>query len=154
MPRRMFVEIVNLVIMGREDVGFIMPSIESYMPEDFFPEESLTAFPEQNRTVNEEDKTDTSDGEEDIHEETVLKRSRRQAVQWQQAWQPAAPVQPTWQQARWQPWASWRPAAQPAPAPVQRGTVWSRTSLAEAEWYFREDPVANAHHSEWHRVTG
>jgi len=143
-------------------VGFIMPSIESYMPEDFFPvgDESLTAFPEQNRTVNEEDKTDTSDGEEDIHEETVLKRSRRQAVQWQQAWQPrwqpAAPVQPTWQQARWQPWASWRPAAQPAPAPapVQRGTVWSRTSLAEAEWYFREDPVANAHHSEWHRVTG
>ena len=28
------------------------------------------------------------------------------------------------------------------------------TSLAEAEWYFREDPATNAHHSEWHRVTG
>jgi len=29
--------------------------------------------------------------------------------------------------------------------------TWMRGRLDEAEWYFREDPVANAHHSEWHR---
>jgi len=32
------------------------------------------------------------------------------------------------------------------------GMTWTRTRPEEAEWYFREDPVANAHHVEWHRL--
>merc|ERR1719470_240060 len=30
--------------------------------------------------------------------------------------------------------------------------TWTRSKVSEAEWYFREDPVANAHHAEWHRI--
>ena len=41
LPKRMFVELVNLVILGRGDTGFTLPSIESYMPEDFFDKEII-----------------------------------------------------------------------------------------------------------------
>jgi hypothetical protein len=60
----MFEEIVNLVIMGREYVGFIMHSIESYKPYDFFPQESMAAFQELNTNIDEE--------VEDINEEIVV----------------------------------------------------------------------------------
>jgi len=32
------------------------------------------------------------------------------------------------------------------------GMTWTRSRPEEAEWYYREDPVANAHHVEWHRI--
>ena len=30
--------------------------------------------------------------------------------------------------------------------------IWTRSSPEESEWYYREDPVANAHHVDWHRI--
>ena len=61
LPRRMFEEIVNLVIMGRADVGFIMHRKESY---DFLPQESMAAFQELNTNIDED--------VEDINKEIVV----------------------------------------------------------------------------------
>jgi len=51
LPKRVFVELVNLVIIGREDTGFTLPSIESYMPEDFFDKE-IIAVPASRNTID------------------------------------------------------------------------------------------------------
>merc|ERR1719508_291308 len=149
--KQMFVELVNMVVAGMEDTGFVMPSIESYMPEDFFTQD--TAF------------TETDATEDDNHGARV----RRQApvLNWwqqnQQMWRQPQPPRPqqTWQQPTQRPVVPWQPTQRPAARPPvnqgqggMSGGVWSRPSLAEAEWYFREDPVANAHHTEWHRAAG
>ena len=158
LTRQMFVEVVNLVTMGREEIGFILPSIESYMPENFFPHEYLEKFDKTSKIV--EVRGDAF--RNGVEKELVLERSRRQVFNWQLQ----APVMPPWQHPfpvfppgvpRWQqPQPNWQPT--PPVSPVSRGqgydVTWTRSSMEEAEWYFREDPVANAHHSEWHRTTG
>merc|ERR1719508_193882 len=147
--KQMFVELVNMVVAGREDTGFVMPSIESYMPEDFFTQD--TAFTETDAT----------------EDDNPGARVRRQATgtnwwqQNQQMWGRPTRPQQTWQQPTQRPVVPWQPTQRPAARPPvnqgqggMSGGVWSRPSLAEAEWYFREDPVANSHHTEWHRSAG
>jgi len=41
LSKQMFVELVNLVIVSRLDTGFAMPSMETYMPEDFFEKDVI-----------------------------------------------------------------------------------------------------------------
>merc|ERR1719186_2409088 len=51
--KRMFVELVNIVVAGRVDTGFVMPSMESYMPQDFFTQEkALTQEAEETEKSN------------------------------------------------------------------------------------------------------
>merc|ERR1719186_1069809 len=111
LSKHMFVELVNLVIAGRKDTGFVMPSIESYMPEDFFPPEFLTPY---YGTSNIEETSGGVELPETRINEVVGVRVARQA----------------------------------------EVVVWTRTNWNESEWYFREDPVANSHHIEWHRSAG
>merc|ERR1719466_142720 len=149
--KQMFVELVNMVVAGREDTGFVMPSILSYMPEDFFTQDN--AFTETDATEND------NHGARVRRQAPVLNWWQQNQQMWRQP-QPPRPQQ-TWQQPTQRPVVPWQPAQSPAARPPvnqgqggMSGGVWSRPSLAEAEWYFREDPVANAHHTEWHRAAG
>ena len=170
----MFAELVNMVVAGGEQTGFVMPSYESYMPEAFFTVDALAPVYELAK------KDEVSDVEVIVKEK--VRRVKRQA-QWQQtriwaqpsAWQtPAVQQQTAWQWQATQQAGRIRQAAEQQVArrrqagqqqadrrrqtaqaqDARQSGVWTRTAGHEAEFYFREDPVANAHHTEWHRMSG
>ena len=85
----MYVELVNLVLVGRNDTGFILPSMASYMPHSFIKDDELEVVKSTNAS-----------------EQLNIGRQKRQAF--------------------------------------NRG---------DTERYFREDTVANSHHSDWHRFS-
>jgi len=188
LSRQMFVELVNCVIVGRHDTGFTLPSMETYMPEDFF-QDDIIAYGNDD-TENEIDKmsevnvfwdikSDNAASQDDGvfvgSEESIVainntgREGRRWTIvagrwQWIPQWrQQLITTQPT-------PTLSTRrlrrPTARPTPQttrssvrrPTTRprpwgtnGMIWTRNSPRQAEWYYREDPVVNAHHTEWHR---
>jgi len=145
---RMFVELVNIVVAGRVDTGFVMPSMESYMPQDFFTHE--------NALTQEAEETEKSN-----HGTRVRRQvSGRMEAWWAEnlrLWGQTETQQnlpPTENPVTTRPVVT-RPGIRPPASGTHEGLrdgVWSRTSLAE--WYFREDPVANSHHTEWHRAAG
>jgi len=94
----MYVELVNLVAVGRNDTGFIMPSMVSYIPSAFISHDQLEYA--SNISVS----------------NIIKSRQKRQA--------------------------RWPPSGRPGP--------WVSDA---SESYFREDTVANSHHSEWHRLS-
>eukprot|EP00092_Neocalanus_flemingeri_P108984 GFUD01140010.1.p1 GENE.GFUD01140010.1~~GFUD01140010.1.p1 ORF type:complete len:865 (+),score=172.38 GFUD01140010.1:385-2595(+) len=164
LSKKMFVELVNLVIAGREDTGFVMPSIESYMPENFFSQEYFASF-----YGSEVDEDDLSTEDEDLVEEDNRGRGGRSLPGWpsqeQHTRSPATRSPATLSQTTRSPTtripttrvaSTTRPtrrlAITRAPS-TSTAQLWSRSSLDEAEWYFREDPVANSHHTEWHRMS-
>jgi len=267
LSRQMFVELVNLVLLGRGDTGFTLPSMETFMPELFFREDIIApiylsgtkntldhhwdeimdttgsrenehvageAFGGINELgVGNKNIYDTGSGfvnkpvearnksDEDFGNGRGAKRWRWTENGWQ--WLPSTSspqiLQGTWIRTntgwRWEQRetpppstttitmptttsiattsrtslttaiTSSTPMTQPTvvttrstprttsststprttrstsrrttrPTPTRPwgtdGMTWTRVNPREAEWYFREDPVANAHHSEWHRV--
>jgi len=177
LSRQMFVELVNCVIVGRHDTGFTLPSMETYMPEDFFQDDILAYGNDD--TENEIDKMpevnvfwdiDKSDngasqdyGVFEGFEESIeaLNKTGREGRRWRiiggrWQWRPnqtpqTITTQPTTRPTPRTTRASVRrPATRPRPWGTN-GMTWTRNSPRQAEWYYREDPVVNAHHTEWHR---
>jgi len=191
LTKQMFVELVNCVIVGRHDTGFTLPSMETYMPEDFF-QEDIIAFCNDN-TEDDIDKrpevdefwdTDRSHNgasqdigvlgsEESIEvfgdsgqNESETGREGRQWIWtnggWRWRWRTTQPqrttstrsltTRPTTRSTtlRTTRPSTRRTTARPRPWGTN-GMTWTRNSPRQAEWYYREDPVVNAHHTEWHR---
>jgi len=259
LPKRMFVELVNLVILGRGDTGFTLPSIESYMPEDFFDKDTLAVplargaidqtelLPEKNQIRGKvgSGAFGPDDGDYSSYDNVAYgsDNSRYRRSAWDEY---ELPGSNRWadfgshddvgvnesenhlgsgsdennsRSGRWLMWNQFkartttrtsnnrRPTAsrrtsspntrtasrristvtrsttitsstprtrsttsanpwsaifseRPSHATVTSRTsssgtssmIWSRSGQEESEWYYREDPVANAHHVDWHRI--
>jgi len=177
LTRQMFVELVNCVIMGRHDTGFTMPSMETYMPEDFLQEDVIAQL--NNYTENQIDNMpevnevwdiiNRFDNGAEVFGNIGQNETGREGREWtwiiaNGGWQwrwipPQASTrritrpQPSQSTSRWT-----RPTTRRTTPRTTRprpwgtdGMTWTRNSPRAAEWYYREDPVVNAHHTEWHR---
>jgi len=178
LTRQMFVELVNCVILGRHDTGFTLPSMETYMPEDFFQEDLIATY-SNNDSENQVDKMPEvnevwdiiggSDYGAEVFDNGGKNETGREGRDWTRIrengrlrWRWIPPTQaPTRRTTRPHPTRStsrWtRPTTRTTPRTTRPrpwgtdGMTWTRNSPGAAEWYYREDPVVNAHHSEWHR---
>jgi len=229
LSKQMFVELVNLVIVGREDTGFAMPSMETYMPEDFFEKDIIAPIyggshgPDlddfvmnQPAEVIQIDTVGIGSHGPDVDIEVFLGSGgpvhAERGSEFYESFNgegnlvnaERGPRQWTWTGMRWE----WRRTRRPTPRPTRRTARPTRRSTTrpttrptlrstprptrrtrqptirterptrrtqrptrrtqrptrrtqrpsttrhaeDAESYFREDPVANAHHSEWHRI--
>ena len=175
LSKLMFVELVILVIVGRGDTGFVTPSMETYMPEDFFDQDVLApiyasaangsnllgSIPEVNQVWQ--------DWQDHGRDPRVWVRdgSRWRWVDDRTTRPPVTTRPPATttrsQNAEWR-WVRdgtgwrWRLVTRRPPVTTrpwgESGMTWHRCCLSEAAWYFRDVSVVNAHHSEWHNRGG
>ena len=149
-----FVRIVYIVIHQRKDVGHVVPSPVTIMPQDYFPaklldivreveqdeeyyESSRSTAESKRNTERYEAAAVNEQAAEDNFEDTMreadasdgVARSKRQAIAWRA---------PRERVLRWNPVGS------------SNTTSWPEAAL----WYWREDPEVNANHYYWHMAPG
>ena len=144
LTRQMFVELVNCVILGRHDTGFTLPSMETYVPQDFFQENIISPWYHSGSNNTEDQLDRMPEVNEVLDDRADDEREGKNWVLTNGRWNWIPPQRTTTPRPTTRPlWVS-RPSG-------TDGVSWTRILPEEAEWFFREDPVVNAHHSEWHR---
>jgi len=169
MNQTMFVELVNLVAIGRSDTGFVMPSMISYMPTAFIhPNQfyvsnltvktlsrrkrwtpfdikrvdskarrfSTTPLPISSSSLSFQHPTtliEITSTEQHFHSESQETLTERKVIT------------PTLLTA-----TSSAPQVNNIQKTLEHNVVWHSE---EPESYFREDMLANSHHSDWHRLS-
>lgn len=153
---KIFTESVVTVVDSRDDVGFILPSLFSVNPYDYFP---IQRYHEEHPEVEYFGPDRDEGGDTTLYpqfrsfniESSAAHSSRTK----RQIWRAPGPMFP--ERGRFPPGPPFPPQSDEGIPGVWRlnwGDRMFRTipqSDPESRlWYFREDPMVNAHHLHWH----